>query len=163
MESAKEQFLKVWEKEYQTTMKVLKSFPENRQDYKPHEISKSAKELAWTIAGEERTMFVGAANGNFDWSTMVKAPETMKEVLSTYEHIHKESVQIVKNTSDESLKEDMKFYIAAKTMGDFKKMDLLWMFLMDQIHHRGQFSVYLRLVGAKVPSIYGPTADEKWD
>jgi uncharacterized damage-inducible protein DinB len=34
--------------------------------------------------------------------------------------------------------------------------------LMDQIHHRGQFSVYLRLAGARVPSVYGPTADETW-
>jgi len=39
---------------------------------------------------------------------------------------------------------------------------VLWSVLMDQVHHRGQLSVYLRLVGAKVPSIYGPTADETW-
>jgi uncharacterized damage-inducible protein DinB len=38
--------------------------------------------------------------------------------------------------------------------------DALWIELFDHIHHRGQFSVYLRLAGAKVPSIYGPTADE---
>jgi uncharacterized damage-inducible protein DinB len=35
-----------------------------------------------------------------------------------------------------------------------------WFELFDHIHHRGQFSVYLRLAGARVPSIYGPTADE---
>jgi uncharacterized damage-inducible protein DinB len=34
--------------------------------------------------------------------------------------------------------------------------------LHDQIHHRGQFSVYLRMVGGKVPSIYGPSGDEPW-
>jgi uncharacterized damage-inducible protein DinB len=36
------------------------------------------------------------------------------------------------------------------------------MMLMDSVHHRGQFSVYLRMADGKVPSIYGPTADEPW-
>ena len=40
--------------------------------------------------------------------------------------------------------------------------DVLWGILMDSIHHRGQFSVYLRMAGGKVPSIYGPSADEPW-
>ena len=40
--------------------------------------------------------------------------------------------------------------------------DLVWGMLHDQIHHRGQLSVYLRIVGGKVPSIYGPSADEPW-
>jgi uncharacterized damage-inducible protein DinB len=47
-------------------------------------------------------------------------------------------------------------------MGDVPKMQALWMFLCDQIHHRGQFSVYLRMADGKVPSIYGPSADEPW-
>jgi uncharacterized damage-inducible protein DinB len=38
---------------------------------------------------------------------------------------------------------------------------VLWIELLDQIHHRGRFSVYLRLVNARVPSIYGPTADDE--
>jgi uncharacterized damage-inducible protein DinB len=47
-------------------------------------------------------------------------------------------------------------------MGKLRKGDILWMFLYDQIHHRGQLSIYNRMVGAKVPSIYGPSADEPW-
>jgi uncharacterized damage-inducible protein DinB len=37
-----------------------------------------------------------------------------------------------------------------------------WLAVMDAVHHRGQMSVYIRLAGGKVPSIYGPTADEPW-
>jgi uncharacterized damage-inducible protein DinB len=47
-------------------------------------------------------------------------------------------------------------------MGDVPKVAFLWFILHDQIHHRGQFSVYLRIAGGKVPSIYGPSADEPW-
>ncbi|HST77514.1 MAG TPA: DinB family protein [Verrucomicrobiae bacterium] len=37
---------------------------------------------------------------------------------------------------------------------------MAWGFLLDQIHHRGQLSIYLRPMGVKVPPIYGPSADE---
>ena len=42
-----------------------------------------------------------------------------------------------------------------------KKYDMAWGFLFDAIHHRGQLATYLRGMGAKVPSIYGPSADEQ--
>lgn len=53
------------------------------------------------------------------------------------------------------------FFVAPKTMGDIPLMEFLWYSLFDHIHHRGQLSVYLRMVG-KVPSIYGPSGDESW-
>ena len=63
---------------------------------------------------------------------------------------------------DEKLMETVKFFVAPKTMGDVRRMDVLWSLLHDEIHHRGQFSIYLRMAGGKVPSIYGPSADEPW-
>ena len=42
-----------------------------------------------------------------------------------------------------------------------KKCNMAWGFLFDAIHHRGQLTTYLRAMGAKVPSIYGPSADTK--
>ena len=163
MTSEKEMYIKMWDNEFKTTLKVLKAYPENRQDYRPNEKSKSAKELAWVFASEEASMISGVIAGNIDWGKMAKAPATMKEVLSAYEKSHKEMMQKFKKVPDEDLHKTMKFFVAPKTMGDLKKIDILWMTIMDQVHHRGQFSVYLRLVGAKVPSIYGPTADEPWN
>ena len=49
-----------------------------------------------------------------------------------------------------------------ESRSDLRRLDVLWFLLNDQIHHRGQFSVYLRMAGAKVPSIYGPSKDEPW-
>jgi uncharacterized damage-inducible protein DinB len=56
----------------------------------------------------------------------------------------------------------VKFVTGPKQMSDLRRLDVLWFLLNDQIHHRGQFSVYLRIAGGKVPSIYGPSGDEKW-
>jgi uncharacterized damage-inducible protein DinB len=68
----------------------------------------------------------------------------------------------VSKATDAECNRIVQFPVGPGKMGDFRAMDVFWTTMMDQIHHRGQFSVYLRLVGAKVPSIYGPTADETW-
>ena len=53
-------------------------------------------------------------------------------------------------------------FTGPKTMGEIPRKEWIWFLLHDQIHHRGQFSVYLRMVDGKVPSIYGPSGDEPW-
>src|SRR5216117_2120036 len=68
----------------------------------------------------------------------------------------------IKRTPDAELDKTVKFFVAPKQMGDLRKMDVLWFMLMDQVHHRGQFTIYLRMADGKVPSIYGPSADEPW-
>ena len=97
-----------------------------------------------------------------DFSVVSSVPEDMKELIEWYEKSHKEMIHEYNKLSEDDLNKTMKFEISPKQAGDFRKIDLLWMILMDAIHHRGQFSVYLRMAGGKVPSIYGPTADEPW-
>ncbi|HYD03908.1 MAG TPA: DinB family protein [Alphaproteobacteria bacterium] len=157
---ARQKFLEIWDREFQITMKILKAFPENRQDYKPHELSKSAKDLAWVFASEERVVFEGIVDGNIQWEKMTPAPETLKEVIALYEVIHRDAMEKVRTNE---ISGTVQFFTAPKVVGNLDKLELLWMMLHDHIHHRGQFSIYLRLVGAKVPSIYGPSADEPWN
>ena len=158
----KEMLLHVWEKEFPVTMKVLKAFPADQVDFKPHDRSRTAKALAWTIVTEE--MMIGqATDGKVDYPGLPKAPATFAEVLSTYETSHADMVAKVKKTSDKDLNSIMiDFMVGPKQPGKIKFSDFAWMLIMDSIHHRGQFSVYLRMAGGKVPSIYGPSADEPW-
>jgi uncharacterized damage-inducible protein DinB len=160
--SEKEQFLSTWEQEFPVTLKVLKAFPADKADFKPHERSKTAKGLAWSMVNEEKMFVEGALKGAIDFSGAAKAPETWDELCAAYETSHKDLVEKIKAASEAELAGTMQFYVAPKTMGDMPKMKILWMMVMDTIHHRGQFSVYLRLAGGLVPSIYGPTADEPW-
>jgi uncharacterized damage-inducible protein DinB len=55
------------------------------------------------------------------------------------------------------------FMTGPKQMGEMSRAQIAWFLLHDQIHHRGQLTVYLRLAGGKVPSIYGPSGDEPWN
>ena len=91
-----------------------------------------------------------------------KAAEALDAVLAAVEQTHRDFGDLIQAMPDEKLMETVKFFVAPKTMGDVRRMDLLWSLLHDEIHHRGQFSIYLRMAGGKVPSIYGPSADEPW-
>ncbi len=157
----KEMYLQGWEREFQTTMKVLKAYPADKIDFKPHERSRSARELAWTFVGELAVVDM-VAKGQIEFKEGPKPPATMKEILAAFESTYKQMVPKVKAMSEADYNSTIKFPAGPKQMGDFRKADVLWITMMDQVHHRGQFSVYLRMAGGKVPSIYGPTADEPW-
>jgi len=157
----KDMFLQTWEREFQTTLKVIKSYPKEKLDLKPSEKSRSAKDLLWTFVSEEHVAS-DVTKGQIDFMNMPKAPNTVEEIIASYERTHNENVQKIKNLTEQEYNSSIQFFIGPKQPGMVRRADILWTMLMDSVHHRGQLSVYLRLVGAKVPSIYGPTADEPW-
>ena len=162
MATEKDMFLQTFERECQTTLKLLKAYPPGKGDYKPHEKSRSAKELAWTFVMEQGIADM-ALKGKIDFSQpSPKPPTNYADTIPTFQNACRETSARVSKASEESLNKMIQFPIGPGKMGDFRVIDVLWTSLMDQVHHRGQFSVYLRLAGGKVPSIYGPTADEPW-
>ncbi len=162
MATEKETFLATWEREFETTLKVIKAYPADKLDLKPAEKSKSARDLLFVFAAEQH-FFTQILNGALDFASQApKAPSTLEEIVSVTEKGNATLVAKIKAMPDASFDEKVNFPVAPKTMAPVRKMDLSWMMVMDSIHHRGQLSVYIRLAGGKVPSIYGPTADEPW-
>jgi len=158
----KEMFLESWAREFQTTMKVLRAFPADKAEFKPHERSRTARELAWTFVGEQALIDM-AVKGKIDFSgEMPKPPAAWKEILAALEKTNSETIPKVRAMTDADYNSMIKFPAGPNQMHDLRKADVLWTVMMDAIHHRGQFSVYLRMAGGKVPSIYGPSADEPW-
>lgn len=158
-------FLDTFEREHRTTVRVLRAYPEDKLDLKPHEMSKSARDLAWLFVMEQ-SMLETALTTGFDWSKPMPAPPappaTMREIADALEAGHARVVRILRETPEEQLPKTVSFFTGPRATGDYRRGDFLWFMLHDQIHHRGQFSIYLRMAGGKVPSIYGPTADEPW-
>ena len=163
--SPKDQFLHAFDKEHATTVRLLRAFPADKLHIKPHSRSKSAKDLAWVFAAEEG-MTERALTQGFDWTKPMPAapqpPDSLDAIIAAYEAGHKRVADLVRKMPEAKLFETIQFPVAPKTIGDMPKLDFLWLLLCDQIHHRGQLSVYVRLADGKVPSIYGPTADEPW-
>ena len=161
----KQQFLDAYEKEHLTTVRVLNAYPRDKIDLQPHEKCKTARDLAWIFVLERglgAMVFNNAFAAGMQRSEMPKAPESWDAILAAFEKAHKDFGDLVRSTPDEQLVEHVKFFTGPKTLGDVTRLQFAWFLLCDEIHHRGQFSVYLRMAGGKVPSIYGPSADEPW-
>jgi len=157
----KEMFLDSFEREYQTTLKVLKAFPKDKGELKPSSNLKTAREIAWMLALNQ--MVPGAViAGELKPGGLPDAPNTYDAVLAGFEQAHDEIMKKLKALPESEFNATIQMPTGPKQMGTWRKGDALWFFLSDTIHHRGQFSVYMRMAGAKLPSIYGPTADEPW-
>ncbi len=162
--TGKQQFLETFDRECQTTIRVLRAYPTDKLDLKPHTLCKTAKELAWMFTLEQGLLQTLLTTG-LDFSKPMApppAPESWDAVIGGFDEARQKLQKLVEQMTPDELNETARFYVAPKTLGDIPKMALAWTMLHDQIHHRGQFSIYLRMAGGKVPSIYGPTADEPW-
>ena len=162
MPSPKEQFLDVYRKEHATTVKVMKAYPADKAEFQPHPRSASAKRLMHTF-GMEQGVVAAAINGTPTMPpNMPPEPVSIALAIAAFEKGCQSVEQALGKVPDSRLHETVDFYTGPKQMGKVPILDIMWLMLMDQVHHRGQLSVYLRMAGGKVPSIYGPSADEPW-
>jgi uncharacterized damage-inducible protein DinB len=100
---------------------------------------------------------------NWQWPPdFPPAPATLSETIANFESTNRAVFQALATVPESRLFEKVTFFTGPKKMEDIPVIELMWFMLMDSIHHRGQLSIYLRAMGAKVPSIYGPSADEPW-
>ena len=154
-------FRTFYAREHATTRKVLQAFPADRADFKPHERSNPAQHLAWLFVGEERMVLKALRGEPILGSGWPEPPGSWQGVLDAFDAVHGDVLQALDAAKDRALA-PVTFYTAPKTMGEYPALDFVWFMICDQIHHRGQLSVYLRMTGSAVPSIYGPSADEPW-
>jgi uncharacterized damage-inducible protein DinB len=154
----KTQFLKYWQKEAAATRKVLERIPEG-STYRPDPKSRTAREIAWLIVREEIALADGLEKGALEW-TEVPAPSTMKEVLEAYDRHHDAATKKLQAVDAARWDKPVPFIYQGQTVMNEPGADNAWGFLLDMVHHRGQLTTYLRPMGAKVPQIYGPSADE---
>ena len=164
-QSPKQQFLSAYQREHEITMRVLRAYPPEKAELKPHPKSKTARELAWVFVIERglgKRVFNNELAKGMPEGGPPPAPESWDEILAALESSTREFADLIRSTPDEQLYDKVTFLTAPRTMGEITRLEWIWFILSDEIHHRGQFSIYLRMADARVPSIYGPTADEPW-
>lgn len=144
-----------------TTRKVIAAVPADQGGYAPHPTSMSALELAWHIASSEVWFLKGVAAGNFPMEEN-KRPESVQtsaDVVAWYDANFGPALEAAKNISPELAAREVDFF------GVMKLPNVVYLGFMvkHSVHHRGQLSAYLRPMGAKVPGIYGGSADEPFE
>ena len=143
--------------EHRITKGVIEAIPLDQGDYRPDSISKSAMDLAWHIVATEGRFLDAIAAGAFDFTPRPR-PDTVRnsaELSAWYAEDFAPRVEKVAALSGQQLVKMVDF------RGIFQLPAVMYLnFVMHHtVHHRGQLSVYLRPMGAKVPAIYGESYD----
>jgi len=140
-------------------VKVLKSVPEGRLDYRPHPRSRTAAELAWLLAQSEAALVSLLDTGEVRWSES-KPPARFEAIVADYEKNAVAVNERLAKVDEAGWDKKGRFLMGDAPAWEDSVGAFVWGFLFDAIHHRGQLTTYLRPMGGKVPAIYGPSADD---
>jgi uncharacterized damage-inducible protein DinB len=141
--------------------RVLRALPADRLDYTPHEKSTGARALAWQLAYEMNDLADLFDKGQVTYHPGAEIPQSLDEITSAFERNAERAVATAKAATDERLTAPAKFSVGDQVVWEDSIGEMIWGFLLDMVHHRGQLSTYIRPMGGKVPSIYGPSGDER--
>ncbi len=153
-----------FERESAVTRRLLERVPEDRLDFRPHERSMSLGRLAGHVAELPmwaETIFAGDFDfaGRTDADRFVAADRA--ELLARHDEVAAAFRGALSERGDDELALPWRMLRAGALLQEMPRAVALRSFILShQIHHRGQLSVYLRLLDVPLPSIYGPTADE---
>jgi uncharacterized damage-inducible protein DinB len=156
--NTREYYVECFKAEKPKFVRVLQAVPAGKAAYRPHERSASASGLVWLLASELGDACKLIDNGELNF-TMQPEP-TVPQAIAAYERNAAELEKRLARLDDAAWGKNARFLVDGKVHWETTLGDMLWGFLFDAIHHRGQLSTYLRPMGAKVPSIYGPSADD---
>ena len=158
MKNCRQYFQECLENETPKFVRVLKAVPADQAGYRPHPRSTSAGDLVWLLATElhDACEIIDRGEVNF----VQRAAPTIPESIAAYEKNAAAFQARIPKVSDAQWDSTARFLVNGKAAWEAPLGSMLFGFLFDAIHHRGQLSTYLRPMGAKVPSIYGPSADD---
>ena len=162
----REFFIRRWEQEYPGFSAVIRALPAAQLQYRPHPKSRSAAELVSLLVSLEQACIELCTSQRSSYNTGMRwhpheHAATLDEMIIAYERYHFALAEKLASLDDIAW-----HHQAWMTRGDQEILlkdtigGLLWLALFDAVHHRGQLSTYIRPMGGKVPSIYGPSGDD---
>ncbi|MCI0605710.1 DinB family protein [bacterium] len=153
---SKQDLLKLAKKEFSTTLKVLKAFPPEMKEFRPHERSSNAIQLTSTFVFEMYLFSLYIFGETIDPSRFqTYKPDSIQSLINDFERESQQTLARLEQMPETVLSKTVEF--AGHT---FNADEFALMMICDQIHHRGQLTIYVRMAGGKVPSVYGPSADD---
>jgi uncharacterized damage-inducible protein DinB len=148
--------------EEKTTQRVLERIPENKLTWKPHPKAYSLGQLAMHIAVAQGRVATAAVEDVHEFGpTAPPEPKNRQEIMDAFAASNAHAKQVVKSFDDARMASTWTLKKNGKVVMSVPRVAFLRAIMMNHIyHHRGQLSVYIKLLDLPVPSIYGPSADE---
>lgn len=138
--------------------RVLNALPHDKFEYTPHERSQSATKIVSTLIGETYACTELIEKGELNFGqvpTMGPAAQ-----IDAFDKAWEALLAKIEKTDEANWNRNGRFMMNGQVRMEQPIGQFLWLFFFDAIHHRGQLSTYIRPMGGKVPSIYGPSGDD---
>ena len=153
-------FRATWDREAQSTIRVLEALPGDQYDFRPDPKGRSIGEMAWHLSEIDGCLSFGVAERRFaldDTLPELKRPREIRLLAPGYQKVHELAAARLKSLSNAELDESVTFF-------DGQPMTIrrvLWEALLHHlIHHRAQLVLLCRMSGGTPPGIYGPNREE---
>lgn len=158
IEFFKQQFIE----EAATTRKMLSRVPDDQYNYKPHERSMVMKNLVGHIADLPGWIHFTLTTDELDFQKGYEMPDitNTKDLLAYFDKRYNDGLSVLVAENENVLSKQWTLRNGETIYSSQPKVDVLRMALSQQIHHRAQLGVYLRLLNVPIPGSYGPSADE---
>jgi uncharacterized damage-inducible protein DinB len=156
------------DREVERSRRALEQAPEGKYDWKPHEKSMIFGYLANMVATipmwimmqiNQNELDVAPAPGESKMEQ--KRLHTSAELIEALDQTAASARSALQETTDDHLKTNWRLLAHGRAVMEAPRYEMIQDTINHWAHHRGQMTVYLRLLGAKVPAIYGPSADDK--
>lgn len=160
-------FLAELESEAAKTRRVLEQVPDGRRDWKPHDKSMPFGYLSELVATIPSWVAMAITLDQLDiapkdGSSVRPAPmNTSAELVAGLEETVARAREALRATTDAHLETSWRLLAGGQTVLQQPRYEVIRDTLLHSAHHRGQMTVYLRLLGSMVPSVYGPSADDR--
>ena len=138
--------------------RVLNALPHDKFEYTPHERSQTAKKIVSTLVGETYACIELIEKGDLNFSQMPDLSPAGQ--IDAFDKAWEGLLHKVQTTDEATWNKNGRFMMNGEVRMEQPIGQFLWLFFFDAIHHRGQLSTYIRPMGGKVPSIYGPSGDD---
>jgi uncharacterized damage-inducible protein DinB len=155
------------DRETPISRRVLERVPEGRPDWKPHEKSMPLGYLATLVATMPLWIAMVVAQDELDLNPPGGSSfrpgewKTTRDLVQMLEDSAEKARAALAGTTDDHLETPWRLLVSGRVVDENPRRIVISDTFTHLAHHRGQLTVYLRLNGAPVPSVYGPTADEK--
>jgi uncharacterized damage-inducible protein DinB len=150
------------EQEMKTTRRLLERVPSDKGQWKPHPKSFSLGHLAQLVSWMPGWITKAARGQDIDLAHGGGySYEETDSLLQEFDRNVREAQQELASVSDADLQRPWSLKMGDRVLFTLPRIVVIRQNINHLIHHRGQLTVYLRLVDVPIPSIYGPTADEK--
>ena len=160
-------FLAELESEAAKSRRVLEQVPADKRDWKPHERSMALGYLSDLVANIFSWVDLAISQDELDIAPKdgpkyKPAPlNTSAELVAALDKAVAKAREALQQTTDAHLETKWRLLAGGNLAFEQPRLQVIRDTFLHSAHHRGQMTVYLRLLGAKVPSVYGPTADDR--